>query len=74
MLEVGRTKSNFDYKLKGISLEHVAYDKENYIGVIIDSKLKFEDNMNEKIKKGNCVMGIIERNFKYKCIWINKCS
>ena len=63
------SKSNFDYKLKGTSLEHV--DKENDIQVIIDNKLKFEDHMNERIKTGNCVKGIIQRSFKYLD---NKCS
>ena len=50
------TKSNFNYKLKGTSLEHI--DKEKDIGVNIDNTLNSEDHTNEKIKKGNCVMVI----------------
>ena len=49
MLEVERNNLNFDYKLKGTSLEHV--DNEKDTGVTIDSKLKFKDHMNEKIKR-----------------------
>ena len=56
VLEVSRTKSNLDYILKGTRKEHVHTEKDT--GVIIDNKLKFEDHMNEKIKKGNCVVAI----------------
>ena len=60
VLEVGRTKSNFDYKLKVTSLVHVNQEKD--IGFITNSKLKFDDHMNEKIKKGTVC--IIRKKFQ----------
>ena len=63
VIEFGRAQLNFSYSLQGIHLEHV--QKEKDIGVIVDNKLKFEYHINEKIKKANCVMGIIRRSFQF---------
>ena len=35
------------------------------LGVIIDNKLTFNEHISEKIKKANCMLGLIKRNFKY---------
>ena len=35
------------------------------LGVIIDDKFTFNEHISEKIKKTNCMLGLIKRNFKY---------
>ena len=62
MITAGKTeRSNYDYILSDTKLEHV--EKEKDIGVTIDSKLSFEQHMNEKINKANSTMGLIRRTF-----------
>ena len=39
--------------------------KKKDIGVVIDSSLKFEIHVAEKIKKANRMIGLIKRNFNY---------
>ena len=39
-------------------------DGEKDLGVIIDSKLKFEQHVNKKVAKANSILGIIKRSFK----------
>ena len=38
---------------------------EKDIGVIIDSKLTFENHINEKVNKANSIMGVIRRTFEF---------
>ena len=42
---------NFKMKLKGL-------------GIIIDNKLTVKEYINEKLRKANCMLRIINRNFK----------
>ena len=44
-------------------LKIVEHEKD--LGVIVDSELKFEDNINWIVKKVNSVMGMILRNFVF---------
>ena len=38
---------------------------EKDIGVVIDSKLSFEDHIVEKVNKANIILGVIRRSFEY---------
>ncbi|KAK3861870.1 hypothetical protein Pcinc_032197 [Petrolisthes cinctipes] len=51
------------YHICGEVLEHV--DVENDLGVTIDSALKFEQHILNKIKIANSMMGLIRRVFSY---------
>ena len=51
------------YKIYGKELQHVFEEKD--LGVIIDSDLKFEEHMAQKIKTANIVMGLIRRSFSF---------
>jgi hypothetical protein len=44
-------------------LEHLDFMKD--LGVIFDSKLKFDLHINKKVNKAYSILGIIYRNFKY---------
>jgi len=44
-------------------LEHLDCIKD--LGVIFDSKLKFDHHIDEKVNKSYAVKGLIYRNFKY---------
>ncbi|KAK3867803.1 hypothetical protein Pcinc_026766 [Petrolisthes cinctipes] len=57
---IGRFQS---YHICGEVLEHV--DVENDLGVTIDSPLKFEQHILNKIKIANSMMGLIRRVFSY---------
>ena len=51
------------YELAGQPLERT--DTEKDLGVILDTKLTFEEHMWTKVKKANSIMGIIRRSFTY---------
>ena len=55
----------FTYKLKdsGKGMEHTLAEKD--IGVVIDSKLSFENHINKKVNKANSIMGVIRQTFEY---------
>ena len=40
-------------------------DSTKDLGIIIDNVLTFNEHTSEKIKKANCMLGLIKRNFKY---------
>jgi hypothetical protein len=44
-------------------LEHLDFMKD--LGVIFDSKLKFDHHINEKVNRAYSILGLIYRNFKY---------
>ena len=44
-------------------IEHTFEEKD--LGVIIDSELTFADHISEKVKKANCLVGLIRRSFSY---------
>ena len=48
-------------KMGNVDLKQVKNEKD--IGVIIDNQLKFEDHMNEKIRKANSMICLIRRCF-----------
>lgn len=52
-----------DYYLDGTKLEETACEKD--LGVYVDNKLNFEEHIDQKIKKGNQIMGIIRRSFRH---------
>ena len=39
-------------------------DVEKDLGVYVDDKLKFHDHVDMAVKKANCIIGVIKRNFK----------
>ena len=61
MLEIGKKKYGFNYKLDGVQLINTEAEKD--IGVTVDNKLNFEAHMQEKINKANSIMGLIRRVF-----------
>ncbi len=67
-LTIGNAKGrNVNYFLKDkmsyYTLENV--DNEKDLGVIMDSKLGFDNHINEKINKANGIIAVIKYNFKY---------
>ena len=55
----------YAYRLKdnGKAMEFLKSEKD--IGVIIDSKLTFENHINQKVNKANSIMGVIRRTFEF---------
>ena len=55
----------YAYRLNdnGKAMEFSKSEKD--IGVIIDSKLTFENHINEKVNKANSIMGVIRRTFEF---------
>ena len=51
------------YKLYVNELEHIFEEKD--LGVHIDSELKFEENISNKVNKANSLVGIIRRTFSH---------
>ena len=39
-------------------------ESEKYLGVIINSDMKFKDQVESAVKKANKTLGMIKRNFK----------
>jgi hypothetical protein len=56
-------QQNHNYQLNDSKLEQVNEIRD--LGVKIDSQLKFQSHINEKIKKANSVMGCIRRTFTH---------
>ena len=56
-------KMNYNeaYKMDPTELRQVRQEKD--IEVIVDNQLKFENHMQEKVKKANNIMGLIRRTF-----------
>ena len=52
-----------NYKLYGNNLEHVFEEKD--LGVTIDSELKFEEHISNKVNKANSIAGLIRRSFAH---------
>lgn len=51
------------YNLYGNELEHVFEEKD--LGVHIDSELKFDEHIANKVNKANALVGLIRRSFSY---------
>ena len=54
---------NEPYEMETTELRQVRQEKD--IGVIVDHQLKFENHMQEKVKKANNITGFIRRTFVY---------
>ena len=52
-----------NYYMNGQLLEQSYEEKD--LGVIIDSKLRFDNHISSKIKKANSLVGLIRRSFEY---------
>ena len=53
------------YNIIWMGTESPRHPPKKDIGVIIDSKLKFQDHINTQVKKANTILGIIKRSFSY---------
>jgi ribonuclease P/MRP protein subunit RPP40 len=62
-MTICKSEESKDYKLCGSTLEQV--ESENDIGVTVDSELKFEEHIEEKVKKANQMFAVIRRSFHY---------
>ena len=51
------------YNMDATRLKIAEHEKD--LGLIVDSKLKFEDHITRIVKKANSVMGMIHRNFAF---------
>ena len=54
---------NIDYKLYGQKIHIMKSEKD--LGVIINSDMKFKDQVASADKKANKTLGMIKRNFEY---------
>ena len=57
------TKYTHRYKICGYEIEHVFEEKD--VGVVFDSELSFKEHICEKVRKANCLNGLIRRSFSY---------
>ena len=51
------------YKICGYEIEHVFEEKD--LSVVFDSEQTFKENICEKVRKANCLNGLIRRSFSY---------
>ena len=64
VVSYGRTiKWDSHYKIDDVVLEKL--DKIKDLGVIFDTKLRFNYHINEKVNKTYSILGIIKRNFNF---------
>ena len=56
-------KRQFDYKIKGETLETVSHHP--YLGVELSDNLKFNNHINSITKKASSTLGFLKRNLKY---------
>ena len=59
-------ENNNNYTIKGKNLIHLNSTKD--LGIIVDNKLNFHDNIHEKIKKSYQMLGILKRSFKHMSV------
>ena len=59
-------ENNNNNTIKGKNLIHFNSTKD--LGIIVDNKLNFHDNIHEKIKKCYQMLGILKRNFKHMSV------
>ena len=58
-----KNETEYNYNLEGQNIEWTQEEKD--IGVTIDSGLKFDKHISEKVNKANSIFAIIRRAFKY---------
>ena len=63
VLHIGRKNPCSSYTLNGKILKEV--DKEKDLGILVDSKLNFNEQCAAASRKGNQILGIIKRNFSF---------
>ena len=63
-LSINKTNEPEKYKYKLGDRELDDVDKVKDLGIIVDSKLKFEQHMSTKVNNANSTMGTIRRTFK----------
>ena len=63
VVHCGRLNRNIDYKLYGQKLWVTEFEKD--LGVIVNSDMKFKDQVASAAKKANKTLGMIKRNFEY---------
>ena len=63
VMHCGRLNRNIDYKLYGQKLRVTESEKD--LGVIVNSDMKFKDQVASAAKKANKTLGMIKRNFEY---------
>ena len=57
------TKYTHRYELGGEEIEHVFTEKD--LGITIDSELKYDEHISNKIKIANGIVGLMRRSFSY---------
>jgi ribonucleases P/MRP protein subunit RPP40 len=64
IMHVGRSNSQFDYKLGDKLLKTTVKEKD--LGVMVDSNMKFSEQCNSAIRNANSTLGLIRRTIKNK--------
>ena len=57
------TKYTHRYELGGEEIEHVFTEKD--LGITIDSELKYDEHISNKIRIANSIVGLMRRSFSY---------
>ena len=64
ILHVGENNPAVSYYMDGSELESSGVEKD--LGVLVDSKLKFDQHINETVKKSNKLVGVITHYITFK--------
>ena len=65
VLKIGRFPSSYDYRMKNGNESTILKESkvERDLGVLVDSKLTFEDHISHVISRSNRLLGVIRRSF-----------
>ena len=66
LIHLGKENPNYDYTLGNKTLKCTTSERD--LGVIIDSKLAFEDHCSQVVKQANSTLALIRRTIKYKTV------
>ena len=69
IVSYGRNVQPHDYEMENKILDKL--DEIKDLGVTFDTGLKFDNHIQDKIKKANSMLGIIKRNFKKMPVYAN---
>ena len=67
VVRLGKNNEKYNYTIKGQNgVIHPVTESEGEkdLGILIDSKLNFQEHVNKKVKQANSILGIIKRSFK----------
>ena len=67
VVRLGKNNEKYNYTIKGQNgVIHSVTESEGEkdLGILIDSKLNFQEHVNKKVKQANSILGIIKRSFK----------